>query len=191
MEIRKKTWPEYFEKVLNGEKNIDLRLADFELNKGDILVLEEYNPQTKQYTGRVVKKKVVNLIKVNPTEMVSSENIEKFGFYEIELEKGISVIQAQEKVDDLIQCYGGYWQPLSMLARLVEETGELSRAMNIKFGNKKSKFEGDGKELNEELADVLFTILAISNMLNVNLGDEVEKKLKKDFEKCKGVYDKR
>ena len=53
MEIKKKTWPEYFEKIVKGEKNIEVRLADFKLNKGDILVLEEYNPKTKKYTGQV------------------------------------------------------------------------------------------------------------------------------------------
>ena len=86
MEIKKKTWPEYFEKIVKGEKNIEVRLADFKLNKGDILVLEEYNPKTKKYTGRIIKKRVQNLIKWNPTASYSLEDIKKFGFYEIEME---------------------------------------------------------------------------------------------------------
>ena len=102
----------------------------------------------------------------------------------------MEIKEAQNKVDELIMHYGGYWKELSMLARLTEEVGELSRAMNIQFGQKKSKFEGDGKELNEELADTLFTILALANQLNINIDKELESKLKKDFEKCKGVYAK-
>jgi len=80
-EIKKKTWSEYFEKILQGKKNIDLRLADFELKEGDVFVLEEYNPKTKKYTGRAIKKTVNNLTKVNPTQFHSLEEIKKFGFY--------------------------------------------------------------------------------------------------------------
>jgi len=86
MEIKKKKWPEYFEKTITGEKKIEVRLADFKLKKGDILVLEEYDPKTKQYTGRTIKKKVKKLFRFNPTEAHSLKDIKKFGFYEIELE---------------------------------------------------------------------------------------------------------
>ncbi len=85
MEIKKKTWPEYFEMILKKEKNTELRLADFQINKGDILILEEYNPEIKKYTGRKIKKKVKNLIKFNPLDCHTADEIKKFGFYEIEL----------------------------------------------------------------------------------------------------------
>jgi len=86
MEIKKKTWPEYFEKILKGEKNMELRLANFDLNKGDVLILEEYNPKTKTYTGRTIKKVVKNITKFNPTECHTFEEIKQYGFYEIELD---------------------------------------------------------------------------------------------------------
>lgn len=102
----------------------------------------------------------------------------------------MEIKDAQKKVDDLINHYGGYWSELSMLARLIEEVGELSRVMNIKFGGKKSKFEGDGtKELKEELADVGFTLLALTNTLGVDFDSALSKKIMKDYEKCRGVYD--
>lgn len=85
-EIKKKTWPKYFQKILEGKKKFDLRLADFELHEGDTLVLEEYNPETKEYTGRNIKKKVKFVTKFNPTEAHSLEEIKKFGFWEIDLE---------------------------------------------------------------------------------------------------------
>ncbi len=100
----------------------------------------------------------------------------------------MEIIEAQQKVDELIKNYGGYWTELSMLAHLTEETGELSKAMNIKFGQKKKKHENDGGQIPEELADVLFTTLAIANQLNINLDNEFSIKIKKDWEKCKGVY---
>ena len=37
--IEKKCWPEYFEAILSGKKKYELRLSDFEIDEGDILVL--------------------------------------------------------------------------------------------------------------------------------------------------------
>lgn len=85
-EVKKKCWPELFQRILEGKKNSDLRLADFDIKEGDVLVLEEYNPETKEYTGRTIKKKVKNLNKFNPTKAYLLEDIEKFGFYIIEME---------------------------------------------------------------------------------------------------------
>jgi len=86
MEIKKKKWPRYFKKAVTGEKKIEVRLADFKLKEGDILVLEEYNQKTKKYTGRKIKKKVKKVFRFNPTEAHSLKDIKKFGLYEIELE---------------------------------------------------------------------------------------------------------
>ncbi len=85
VEIKKKAWPEYFQLILNGTKKFDLRLADFDIKEGDILILEEYDPETKTYTGRTIKKEAKSIIKVNPTRMHDLEEIKKFGFYIIEI----------------------------------------------------------------------------------------------------------
>ena len=86
-EIKKKTWPEYFELIKSGKKNFEIRLADFDIKEGDLLVLEEYNPKTKQYTGRSIKKKV-SLIKNTKMmeKMHKKEDIEKYGLYVIGIE---------------------------------------------------------------------------------------------------------
>lgn len=86
MIIKKKCWPELFEKVLSGKKNADVRLADFDAKEGDILVLEEYDNVKKEYTGRKIEKKIANLNKVNFTEFNSTEDIKKFGHWVMELE---------------------------------------------------------------------------------------------------------
>jgi ribosomal protein S17 len=61
--IEKKAWPELFQKILNGEKTFDVRLADFNCKKGDILILREWDPKTKKYTGRKIEKKVAFILK--------------------------------------------------------------------------------------------------------------------------------
>jgi len=88
MEIKKKTWPELFQKMLDGKKNADVRLADFEVGEGDVIVFEEYNPESREYTGRVLKKRVKNLNKIKLTDFNSVEDINKFGHWVIELEDG-------------------------------------------------------------------------------------------------------
>jgi len=85
-EIKKKTWPELFQKVLEEKKNSDVRLADFDINEGDTLILDEYNPETKEYTGRTIKKKVKNLTKLNLSDFNSFEDIKKHGHWLMEFE---------------------------------------------------------------------------------------------------------
>lgn len=89
-EVRKKCWPEFFELILSGKKNSEIRLADFVLKSGDTLILEEWNPKTKKYTGRKLQKKVKNVQKVDVSKFHSMEEIKKNGFYLIELEGGKS-----------------------------------------------------------------------------------------------------
>lgn len=100
----------------------------------------------------------------------------------------MEIKEAQEKVDEVIMHYGDYWEPLSQLARLTEEVGELARAINIKFGGKESKHEEDGREIEKELADVFTSILSIANLHKIDLTKEFEEKIAFDFEKMKGVY---
>jgi ASC-1-like (ASCH) protein len=59
--IEKKIWPEYFDVVQSGKKKFELRLNDFEAHEGDVLLLREWNPKTKAYTGRIVEKKITHI----------------------------------------------------------------------------------------------------------------------------------
>jgi ASC-1-like (ASCH) protein len=78
--LEKKIWPEYFEKIKLGEKTYELRLADWECNKGDILVLKEWDPKTKAYTGRKIEKEVTFVGKTNNMNFWSQEDVEKYGY---------------------------------------------------------------------------------------------------------------
>jgi ribosomal protein S17 len=85
MKIEKKTWPDSFQKMLDGKKNFDLRLADWECKPGDTLVLKEWNPETKEYTGRVIEKKVTYVSKTKDQLYFNKEDVEKHGFQVIAL----------------------------------------------------------------------------------------------------------
>lgn len=75
----------------------------------------------------------------------------------------------QAEIDAWIQDNGGYWPPLSQLARLTEELGELSRELNHRVGPKKKKASEADQELGEEMADVLFTLICLANQMDVDL----------------------
>ena len=56
--IKKKILPEYFEAIVSGKKKFELRLNDFDIAQGDTMLLEEWDAQAKQYTGRSIEKNV-------------------------------------------------------------------------------------------------------------------------------------
>lgn len=54
-----KILPQYFEAVINGCKNFEIRKNDRFFKLNDILFLKEYNPIEKKYTGCTAKCKVI------------------------------------------------------------------------------------------------------------------------------------
>ena len=77
--IEKKIWPKYFNLILEGKKTFEVRLADFEIKEGDILVLREWDPVKKEYTGRELRKKVTYISKTKNIKHWPKEEIEKYG----------------------------------------------------------------------------------------------------------------
>lgn len=84
--IEKKTWPDLFEKIASGQKKFDLRLADFEVREGNILVLREWDPEVKKYTGRKIEKKVTFLLKTKGLSFWPQNEVQKHGFVVMSLE---------------------------------------------------------------------------------------------------------
>jgi len=85
--IHKKIWPEYFEQVMSGKKKFELRLADFEVNEGDTLVLEEWAKDKQTYTGRKVEVMVTYISKTKNQPYWPKEVVDKYGFQIIQFEK--------------------------------------------------------------------------------------------------------
>ena len=92
----------------------------------------------------------------------------------------MEIRDAQRKVDEWIsQFEEGYWPPLTNLARLIEEVGELARELNHRFGSKIKKPEELNQELALELADVLFVLIVIANEQEIDLDEALESVLTK------------
>jgi len=78
--------------------------------------------------------------------------------------------EIQKRVEDWVQQYKiGYFNPLEIMLRLTEETGELAREINHRFGPKKKKSTEDTKDIEEEIADVIFTLTCLSNSLGLDM----------------------
>lgn len=46
-----KCWPNYYHRVIIGKKNFEVRKNDRDFQTGDLLILQEWNPETETFTG--------------------------------------------------------------------------------------------------------------------------------------------
>ena len=47
-----KTWPEFFQVIVDGQRNFEIRKNDRGFQSGDRVILKEWNLETMEYTGR-------------------------------------------------------------------------------------------------------------------------------------------
>lgn len=94
----------------------------------------------------------------------------------------MSMADMQRQVDRYIsQFKEGYFQPLSMLARMTEEVGELAREVNHTYGEKPKKASEADNSIENELADILFIVICFANSQGIQL-DEAFQKVMHKFE---------
>ena len=88
--------------------------------------------------------------------------------------------EAQQRVDAWIsQFEAGYFHPLTNLARLSEEVGELAREINHRFGQKTRKPDEPPGDLEMELADILFVLICIANREGIDLQKAFDRMMEK------------
>ncbi|MDF2649585.1 MULTISPECIES: nucleotide pyrophosphohydrolase [unclassified Paenibacillus] len=82
----------------------------------------------------------------------------------------------QQEVDTYIsQFKEGYFSPLSMLARMSEEVGELAREVNHTYGEKPKKSTEEDNSIELELGDILFITICFANSLGIDLTEAHDK----------------
>lgn len=92
----------------------------------------------------------------------------------------MTINEAQLQVDQWIKTIGvKYFSELTNLGILMEETGELARLMVRKYGDQSFKKSDEGKELADEMADVLWVLICLANQTGVDLTDALQKNIEK------------
>ncbi len=95
------------------------------------------------------------------------------------MQEDITITEAQKLVDRWITTVGvRYFSPLTNMAVLSEEVGEVARIMARQYGDQSFK-SSDKSDLGDELADVLWVVMAIANQTGVNLTEAFRKNLEK------------
>jgi len=100
----------------------------------------------------------------------------------------ITIKQAQQQVDEWIKTVGvRYFGELTNLGILMEEVGELSRLMVRRYGEQSFKESDKGRDLGDEMADVLWVLLCLANQTHIDLSEALmrnfEKKTKRDAQR--------
>lgn len=100
----------------------------------------------------------------------------------------VTLRAAQGQVDDWIRTVGvRYFSELTNLAVLTEEVGELARLFARRYGDQSAKLSEAGREIADELADILWVVCALANQTGVDLTDalaaNIEKKTTRDADR--------
>ena len=92
----------------------------------------------------------------------------------------MTIQQAQKDVDHWIKTVGvRYYSELTNLGILMEEVGELSRLMVRTYGDQSFKETDKGKELSDEMADILWVLICLANQTGVDLATALENNFRK------------
>ncbi len=98
----------------------------------------------------------------------------------------------QKKVDQWFKKQGWqYWPPLEILARLVEEVGEFARLTNHVYGSKKKKTSEQEQDFEDEIGDIMHTLICFANSHNLNLQRAIKKSIDKVTTRDKDRYKKK
>ena len=104
----------------------------------------------------------------------------------------MSLAAYQQQIDDVLQPYAKpYWSPLSQLARLSEEVGEVARILNHQYGEKHKKPGEVHDPLEDELADVIFIVICIANREGLKLDEAIQRAIAKVTTRDKDRFPKK
>ncbi len=92
----------------------------------------------------------------------------------------MTIQEAQQQVDQWIRTTGvRYFNELTNLGILMEEVGELSRIMVRTYGEQSFKKSDQGRQLDDEMADVLWVLICLANQTGVDLAAALQRNMEK------------
>ncbi|HEX7846433.1 MAG TPA: nucleotide pyrophosphohydrolase [Chitinophagaceae bacterium] len=101
----------------------------------------------------------------------------------------MTIQNAQQQVDQWIKTVGvRYFSELTNMAILTEEVGELARLMARKYGDQSFKESDKGRELGDEMADVLWVLICLANQTGVDLTEALQKNFEKKTNRDAGRH---
>jgi len=101
----------------------------------------------------------------------------------------MTIQEAQQEVDNWIKTIGvRYFSELTNMTILTEEVGELARIMARTYGDQSFKNSDLGKDLGDEMADVLWVLICLANQTGIDLTEAFRKNLEKKTNRDKNRH---
>ncbi len=72
-----------------------------------------------------------------------------------------------------------YWEPLAIVTRLFEEGGEFARLVNHVYGPKQKKITEHKQDMEEEIGDIIYTLICFANSHEIDLDQAIRKSIDK------------
>jgi len=98
----------------------------------------------------------------------------------------------QRDVEEWVSQYKvPYWDPLSILARVTEEVGELATELNDRYGGRVKKPTDDTKDIGYEIGDIMFALICLANSHNIDLDESWKGVMNKCYGRDKDRFEKK
>jgi NTP pyrophosphatase (non-canonical NTP hydrolase) len=89
--------------------------------------------------------------------------------------------EIQQTIDKMVKNWGGYYDPMTNLGLVMEELGEVARIMTRDLGGQKWKKGADKGSLEDELVDVIYSVVCIANQQGIDLDHAFQKNFEKQL----------
>jgi NTP pyrophosphatase (non-canonical NTP hydrolase) len=186
-EIHKKLSKRYFDLIASGQKTFELRVADFECEPGDTLILDEYEYEDDddtvalRSTGRSLRRKVGYVGRTEEFAWLKrpdvAADVEKYGFQAISLLDNVSSRLTAAEQDEILQKFVDAWgvddEKKIAIEEMAELTKELCKSWRNKTNESSENMAKNEQAIRSEIADVLITVGQLKRIYGVAKVDEI------------------
>jgi len=104
----------------------------------------------------------------------------------------MSIKDAQYDVHKWVQQFKvEYFNPLEILAQMIEEVGELARELNNRYGPRTKKSPDDTADIEKEVCDIMFALICLANSHNIDLDEAWKKKMDKQYGRDQNRFERK